>query len=119
MPRFLSTLLPPLLLATLFTTAAAAQTISAPPQSNVVTVHINAAKTASFRIPRTIFGSFLEPIANSTYGGLVAQVLENPSFEDGLWDAAHIKKMIAADPQLQIGRSEEHTSELQSPDHLV
>ena len=28
-------------------------------------------------IPRTIYGTFLEPIGHSTYGGLWAQVLEN------------------------------------------
>ncbi len=31
-------------------------------------------------IPRTIYGTFLEPIGNSTYGGLWAQILVNPSF---------------------------------------
>jgi alpha-N-arabinofuranosidase len=100
MQRVLTTLLPALLLTALFTAAADAQTASDSLQTNVTNIHINAAKPAGYRIPRTIFGSFLEPIANSTYGGLVAEVLENPSFEEGLWDAAHIKKMIAADPQL-------------------
>ena len=100
MQRVLTTLLPALLFTALFTAAADAQTPSASLQTNVTNIHINAAKTAGYRIPRTIFGSFLEPIANSTYGGLVAEVLENPSFEEGLWDVAHIKKMIAADPQL-------------------
>ena len=32
-----------------------------------VTIHINADKKAAFSTPRTIFGSFLEPIGNSTY----------------------------------------------------
>src|ERR1700730_466836 len=100
MQRVLTTLLPALLFTALFTAAADAQTPSASLQTNVTNMHINAEKTAGYRIPRTIFGSFLEPIANSTYGGLVAEVLENPSFEEGLWDVAHIKKMIAADPQL-------------------
>jgi alpha-N-arabinofuranosidase len=36
-------------------------------------------------IAPTLFGSFLEPIGHSTYGGLWANVVENPSFEEGLW----------------------------------
>src|SRR6266567_3918670 len=36
-------------------------------------------------IASTLFGSFLEPIGHSTYGGLWANVVENPSFEEGLW----------------------------------
>jgi alpha-L-arabinofuranosidase len=100
MTRLFAPPVPAIILASLFAAASAAQTPSPSSQSNVTAIHINATKTAGYRIPRTIFGSFLEPIANSTYGGLVAQVLENPSFEDGLWDAAHIKKIIAADPQL-------------------
>jgi len=31
-----------------------------------VTVDVDAAQVASYRIPRTIYGSFLEPIGNST-----------------------------------------------------
>jgi alpha-N-arabinofuranosidase len=36
------------------------------------TVTVNAGKSAGAPIPRTIFGSFLEPIGNSTYNGLWA-----------------------------------------------
>jgi alpha-N-arabinofuranosidase len=100
MQRVVTTLLTVFLLTTFIAPTCAAQTPLASPQPKVTAIHINAAKTARYRIPRTIFGSFLEPIANSTYGGLVAQVLENPSLEEGLWDAGHLKKMIAADPQL-------------------
>jgi alpha-N-arabinofuranosidase len=39
------------------------------------------------KIASTLFGSFLEPIGHSTYGGLWANVVENPSFEEGLWSA--------------------------------
>jgi alpha-N-arabinofuranosidase len=38
-------------------------------------------KGASFRIPRTIYGTFLEHIGNSVFGGLSAQLLDNPSLE--------------------------------------
>ena len=56
-----------------------------------VVIQVDASKTAGYKIPRTIFGTFLEPIGNSTYGGLWAQLLENPSFEGGLWSAEHLK----------------------------
>ncbi len=46
-------------------------------------------------IPRTIYGTFLEPIGHSTYGGLWAQILENPSFEGNLWSAGRIAQMVA------------------------
>jgi len=55
---------------------------------DVAKVEIDASKQAAYKIPRTIFGTFLEPIGNSTYGGLWADVLENPSLEEGLWSAA-------------------------------
>src|ERR1039457_4926751 len=51
-------------------------------------------------IPRTIYGTFLEPIGHSTYGGLWAQVLENPSFEDNLWSAGRIRQMLTERPEL-------------------
>jgi alpha-N-arabinofuranosidase len=56
-----------------------------------VVIEVNAEKSAAYRIPRTIFGTFLEPIGNSTYGGLWAQLLENPSFEGGLWSGEQLK----------------------------
>ena len=42
-------------------------------------------------IPATLFGSFLEPIGQSTYGGLWANVVQNPSFEEGLWSAENLE----------------------------
>jgi alpha-L-arabinofuranosidase len=51
-------------------------------------------------IPRTVFGTFLEPIGHSTYGGLWAQILENPSFEDNLWSAGRIRQMLTDRPEL-------------------
>jgi alpha-N-arabinofuranosidase len=64
------------------------------------TIAIDASKPASYKIPRTIFGTFLEPIGNSTYGGLWAELLQNPSFEDNLWNAGTIQKMLNDEPQL-------------------
>ena len=64
------------------------------------TVTIDASRPASYKIPRTIFGTFLEPIGNAIYGGLWAELLQNPSFEDNLWNAGAIQKMLSDEPQL-------------------
>jgi alpha-N-arabinofuranosidase len=64
-----------------------------------VTIEVNAAKDLG-KIPRTIYGTFLEPIGNSTYGGLWAQILENPSLEDGLWSAERLRARLDANPAL-------------------
>lgn len=67
-------------------------------QQTVITIDAN--KPASQIIPRTIFGSFLEPIGNSTYNGLWAELLQNPSFEENLWDVKHVADMVKTEPQL-------------------
>lgn len=61
-------------------------------QSDAV-IEVDATKV-QHAIPRTIYGTFLEPIGRSLYGGLWAQVLENPSFEDNLWSAQRISRMV-------------------------
>lgn len=78
----------------------AAQLSSGLDASRVTKIDVDASKTAAYTIPRTIFGSFLEPIANSTYEGLVADVVRNPSFEEGLWDAGRTKKLLTDEPSL-------------------
>ncbi len=65
-----------------------------------IIVRIDVSKTANYSIPRSIFGTFLEPIGNSTYNGLWAELLRNPSFEDSLWDVKHVADMIKDDPEL-------------------
>ena len=50
-------------------------------------------------IPQTLFGSFLEPIGHSTYGGLWAQVIENPSFEEGLWSLNRASELMREHPE--------------------
>ncbi len=65
-----------------------------------VVVEVDASKAGSYKIPRAIFGTFLEPIGNSTYGGLWAQLLENPSFEGGLWSGEQLKTRFEANPAL-------------------
>jgi alpha-N-arabinofuranosidase len=49
---------------------------------NQATIEIHAADRAPFRIPRTVYGTFLEDIGHSIFGGVSAQLLENPSLED-------------------------------------
>ncbi len=82
-----------------------ALTISLPVSSqtntpDIVKIQINTAKPAGYKIPPTIFGSFLEPIGNSTYNGLWAEVLQNPSFEENLWSAPAIAHMLTEEPAL-------------------
>jgi alpha-L-arabinofuranosidase len=68
--------------------------------SGVTSIKIDANRPAAWKVPRSIFGTFLEPIGNSTYGGLWAEILQNPSFEDGLWSARKIAAMIGEEPLL-------------------
>jgi alpha-N-arabinofuranosidase len=70
------------------------------PSPDVITIKVNAAKPAIYTIPNTIFGSFLEPIGNSTYNGLWAEILQNPSFESGLWDSRAVVRMVRDEPAL-------------------
>ncbi len=67
-------------------------------------VHIKVTRPAHPQIiPDTLFGSFLEPIRQSTYGGLWADAVENPSFEDGLWSSNNIAQMLHERPELRRG----------------
>ncbi|MGD0909840.1 MAG: alpha-L-arabinofuranosidase C-terminal domain-containing protein [Candidatus Acidiferrales bacterium] len=55
-------------------------------------------------VPRTIFGGFMEPLRSAIYGGGIwAQLLENPSFEENLWSADALTHIIQWRPEL--GRS--------------
>jgi len=75
---------------------------SAGAQQAPLTVHVDARKPAPYKIPRSIFGAFLEPIGNSVYNGLWADLLENPSFEDNLWSAPSLLKIIHDRPELAV-----------------
>jgi len=44
-------------------------------------IEVSAARPASFKIPRTVYGSFLEDIGYSVFGGVSAEILDNPSLE--------------------------------------
>ena len=70
-------------------------------QDAISTIDIDAARPARYTIPRTIFGSFIEPIGHSIYGGLWAEELQNPSFEDNLWSADNLRTMIRDNPALE------------------
>lgn len=64
-------------------------------------IEIDAGRPAGPEIPRTIFGTFLEPINVAIHPGLWAQAVENPSFEDGLWSANQIRRRLESEPQLE------------------
>ena len=67
------------------------------------TIQIDARKVVH-PIPRTVFSGFMEPLRSATYGGgLWAQLVENPSFEENLWGANSIVHMVRGRPEL--GRS--------------
>jgi alpha-N-arabinofuranosidase len=51
-------------------------------------------------IPTTIFGTFLEAIGRSVYGGLWAEILQNPSLEANLWSAGNVRGMLEHRPEL-------------------
>ena len=87
--------------ALLASTCACAQlTLSAQPSA--APVHLRITRPPQpITIPGSVFGSFLEPIGHSTYGGLWADVVENPSFEEGLWSSAHISDMLRDRPELR------------------
>ena len=75
-------------------------TSSAPPSP--APVHVRITRPAQpVVIPGSVFGSFLEPIGHSTYGGLWADVVENPSFEEGLWSAGRVTDMLRERPELR------------------
>ncbi len=65
-----------------------------------ITVHVTRPSVPR-PIPSSVFGSFLEPIGKSTYGGLWADVIENPSFEEGLWSVENIESLIQERPGLR------------------
>jgi alpha-N-arabinofuranosidase len=88
-----------LTMAAVFTVAVVCSS-SAQSPVGVVKVAIDTAKPAGYQIPSTIFGTFLEPIGNSTYNGLWAEILQNPSLEENLWSASAISRMVQDEPAL-------------------
>src|ERR1017187_9909558 len=70
------------------------------PIPQMANIDVNAASVGAETIPRTIFGTFLEPIGNSTYNGLWAELLQNPRLESGLWIPARVAAMLHDNPEL-------------------
>jgi alpha-L-arabinofuranosidase len=77
-------------------------TESNPNSNGPITIRISR-PVAPQILPKTLFGSFLEPIRQSTYGGLWADAVENPSFEDGLWSSNNVAGMLRDRPELRRG----------------
>jgi alpha-L-arabinofuranosidase len=90
----------PIAFASLIVCSCRAQITVVKPIPARVTIAIDAGKASGAPIPRTIFGSFLEPIGNSTYNGLWAELLVNPSLEENLWSAKNLETMVHDRPDL-------------------
>jgi alpha-N-arabinofuranosidase len=71
------------------------------PAPSTIQIEVNATKPASFKIPRTVFGSFLEPIGDSINQGLSAEILVNPSLETGLWNYQNLNRMVSGNADLK------------------
>lgn len=85
--------------------AAAQLTDSASSRTNAP-IHLRVTRlTHPQEIAPELFGSFLEPIGHSTYGGLWADVIENPSLEEGLWSAGNVENMVRSRPELRRASS--------------
>ena len=82
------------------TTAAFAQLTVTTPIPKQSTVEIHADQPLETPLSRRIFGSFLEPIGHSINGGLSAEILENPSLEDGLWSISNLQALVRDQPRL-------------------
>ena len=95
-----------LLLAALGATSAWSQMSESSPglQDKPIVIRVSPPDTRQ-EIAPTLFGSFLEPIGHSTYGGLWANVMENPSFEEGLWSAENLEAQWNTDPELRAASS--------------
>jgi alpha-L-arabinofuranosidase len=93
----------PVIIALAFVSAStdgAAQITVNQPIPSTASIVVDTSRSVDSTVPRTIFGSFLEPIGNSTYNGLWAEVLQNPSFEAGMWSASNISRMTSEEPAL-------------------
>jgi alpha-N-arabinofuranosidase len=89
-----------------FVTNAQGQMSESSPNGTDAPIHIRVTQPVRPQIiPPTLFGSFLEPIGHSTYGGLWADVVENPSFEEGLWSAGNVENMLRSHPELRRASS--------------
>ena len=80
-------------------TALAQFTVTTPPPKQS-TIEVHADRPSQTQLSRRVFGSFLEPIGNSINGGVSAELLQNPSLEDGLWSFPNASAMVRDRPAL-------------------
>lgn len=79
-----------------------AQITESPRPSAGEPIHVRISRpTQPQVISPDLFSSFLEPIGHATYGGLWAQILVNPSFEEGLWSAEKLIELLNTHPGLR------------------
>ena len=89
-----------LLLCLSFSPALLAQmTESSPNVGAPIAIKVHAPMGTPQILPPTLFGSFLEPIGHSTYGGLWADPVENPSFENDMYSAGKVVDMLKQHPE--------------------
>ncbi len=71
-------------LLSLFTVTLNAQSVSTYVRTDSPTaqIEVDASSPASYRVPRTIYGTFIENIRHSIFGGVSAELLDNPSLEN-------------------------------------
>jgi len=50
-------------------------------QASEAHIDVFAGRHASYTIPRTVYGTFLEDIGHSVFGGVSAEIIDNPSLE--------------------------------------
>lgn len=83
-----------------------AQSLSARSGGQTAPIHIRVNRPDKpLTIPATLFGSFLEPIGHSTYGGLWSELLVNSSFEEGLWSDSNLAAMVGEHTELREASS--------------
>lgn len=80
--------------------SSAGQTTVNRPIPGTTNVRVDASRATGAAIPDTVFGTFLEPIGHSTYGGLWAELLVNPSLEENLWSTENIETLVHDRPAL-------------------
>lgn len=83
-----------------FATAALGQITVTTPIPKQSSVEVHADQPFETPLSRRVFGSFLEPIGNSINGGLSAEILQNPSLEDGLWSIPNLEAIVREQPRL-------------------
>jgi alpha-N-arabinofuranosidase len=79
---------------------ASAQTVSqyVKSSSGEARIEVMANQPASYKIPRTVYGTFLENIGFSIHGGLSAQLLDNPSLETYYASLGFLEKRFLTPP---------------------